>query len=73
MVCPKDEGGGRKPQGNLKFSGLQMSISLPLGTGLVNVKFPISPLKFLTQQTILDVKIPTLGELYDVKLPYMFL
>lgn len=28
----------------------------------------ISPLQFLTQQTILDAKIPTRGELHDDKL-----
>ena len=30
-----------------------------------------SPLKFLTQKTILDVKIPTLVELYDVKFSWV--
>ena len=62
--APINGGGGGQPQGNLDFWGKPESNSPPLG--LVNVKFHISPLKFLAQQTILDIKIPSLGELHDV-------
>ena len=47
------------------------NVNFPTPGHLVNVKFPISPLKFLTQQTIFDVKIPTLGELHDAKFPWV--
>ncbi len=58
-------GGGDNPRGigNL----LKSRVEFPTPGHLENVKFHICPLKFLTQQTILDVKIPTLGELHDVK------
>ena len=42
-------------------------VKFPTSGHLVKVTFPKSPLIFLTQQTILDVKIPTLGELHHVK------
>ena len=68
MVCPRM--GGEATPG--KFEIFRSSnVNFPTPGHLVNVKFPISPLKFLTQQTILDVKIPTLGELHDVKFPWV--
>ena len=55
--------GGRKagrPRGFCHFLEARVKFSTP--GHLVNVKFVISPLKFLTQQTIL-------GELHNVKFP----
>ena len=65
MFCPRMGGGGATPG---EFENFRSSnVNFPSPGHLVNVKFPISPLKFLTQQTIFDVKIPTLGELHDAK------
>ena len=58
-----------RPRGFWHF--LEAWVKFPNPGHLVKVKFPISPLKFPTQETILDVKIPTLGELHDVKLPWV--
>ena len=69
MLSPSVGGRGADPQG-FDIFWKPKSNSPPPGH-LVNVKYAIYPLKFLTQQTILDVKIPTLGELHDVKFPWV--
>ena len=67
-VNVKPQGGGR-PSGFWHF--LEAKVKFPTPGHLVNVKFAIYLLKFLTQQTILDVKIPALGEFHDVKFPWV--
>ena len=59
----RGEGWGR-PRGFWHFLEAR---KFPTAGHIVNVRFPISRLKFLTQQTILDIKIPTLGMLHNVK------
>ena len=62
----KPKGGGRADSGAFKIF-IEAKVEFPIPGHQMNVKITMSTLKFLTQQTILDVKILTLGELHDVK------